>query len=233
MRAKLSASEAEILQSEFFTDCLETIGPALLSIERIVCLGLGKFTECSTARYQLAFIRCLRDKFLPGLRGQFFDPVFGPSEIEALLSLDETVLQENLEGKYCAERRTLFYLPHCPKQIVNNVLWSNWQSDRLGNVTLISNSFASIVNNNPHRLLQTSAGYIVRAADFFDEVPLKNTFRFSDIFNDTSLHHLPLGATFPAGIWDNSEEPAYDTDDLELISKELVRQLVLSTKEKL
>ncbi|KFB46000.1 AGAP002668-PA-like protein [Anopheles sinensis] len=226
---QLQAAESELLQSAFFSECCEEFQPILVGVKRIICLGLGRFSECSIARYQLAFIRCLRDKANLGERVQFYDPVFSSSEVEILQSLAETVLQENVEGKYSTESdRTLFYLPHCPKQIVNNVLWKNWQQEHLTNVILLCNSFCSITNNHPRRFLEKSAGYILRATGVFREVPLRNNFRFTDIFNDTSLHYISTGVKLDDISWENTEEPSYDTEDLELITKEVVENLVFS-----
>ncbi|XP_058118785.1 SRR1-like protein [Anopheles ziemanni] len=226
---QLQAAESELLQSLFFRECCEELQPILAGVKRIICLGLGRFSECSIARYQLAFIRCLRDKANLNERIQFYDPVFSSSEVEILQSLAEAVLQENVEGKYSAEHcRTLFYLPHCPKQIVNNVLWKNWQQEHLTNVILLCNSFCSITNNHPRRFLERSAGYILRATGVFQEVPLRNNFRFTDIFNDTSLHYLPIDVKLDDILWQDTNEPSYDTEDLELITKEVVENLVFS-----
>uniref|UniRef100_A0A182MFH0 SRR1-like domain-containing protein n=1 Tax=Anopheles culicifacies TaxID=139723 RepID=A0A182MFH0_9DIPT len=219
---QLQTAESDISRSEFFRECVETIQPVLIGVENIICLGLGNFHECVIARYQLAFIRCLRKQTNLDVKVQYFDPVFSRAEIDTLHILGETVLHENLEGKYRAEHKTLFFLPHCPKQIVNNLLWKNWDAHRLANVVLLCNSFSTVVNNNPDRLLRHNAGYILRAADLYREVPLRNSFRFTDIFNDTSLHYLPDGAVNSHIDWDCTEEPSYEQHDLELISKEVV-----------
>uniref|UniRef100_A0A182K1H0 SRR1 domain-containing protein n=1 Tax=Anopheles christyi TaxID=43041 RepID=A0A182K1H0_9DIPT len=223
---QLQQAEADLLQSEFLRECLDNIEPILAGIEHIICLGLGNFLDCTIARYQLAFFRCIRYKANLTVKGQFFDPVFTQPEVDALQALGETVLPENLEGKYSVERKTLFFLPHCPKQIVNNLLWKNWHPNRLTNVVLLCNSFSTVVNNNPDRILRINASYILRAARLFQEVPLRNIFRFGDIFNDTSLHHLPNGHTENEHIdWDCTIEPSYEPDDLELISKKKVAKL--------
>ncbi|XP_041763253.1 SRR1-like protein [Anopheles merus] len=229
---QLQQAEADLLQSEFLRECLEKLEPVLVGVQDIICLGLGNFFDCTIARYQLAFIRCVRNKANLVAKGQFFDPVFTPSEVDTLQhALGETVLQENLEGKYSVERKTLFFLPHCPKQIVNNLLWKNWYPNRLPNVVLLCNSFSTVVNNAPDRLLRINAGYILRAVDLFQEVPLRNSFRFGDIFNDTSLHYFanndrPAGDN--AAVWDCTVEPSYAEDDLELISKEKVAKLTFA-----
>ncbi|XP_052902614.1 SRR1-like protein [Anopheles moucheti] len=222
---QLQTAESDISQSEFFRECLETIQPVLTGVETIVCLGLGNFHDCITARYQLAFIRCLRQQTNLDVRAQFFDPVFSRSELETLRALEEIVLHENLEGKYIADHKTLFFLPHCPKQIVNNLLWKNWDPRLLANVVLICNSFSTVVNNNPDRLLRLNAGYILRAAHLYREVPLRNSFRFTDIFNDTSLHYLRDSALNTQTDWDCTDEPSYDPGDLELISSQAVASL--------
>ena len=229
---QLQQAEADLLQSEYLRECLEKLEPVLVGVQDIICLGLGNFLDCTIARYQLAFIRCVRNKANLTAKGQFFDPVFTPSEVDTLQhALGETVLQENLEGKYSVERKTLFFLPHCPKQIVNNLLWKNWYPHRLPNVVLLCNSFSTVVNNAPDRLLRINAGYILRAVDLFQEVPLRNSFRFGDIFNDTSLHYFanndrPAGEN--AAVWDCTVEPSYAEDDLELISKEKVAKLAFA-----
>uniref|UniRef100_A0A182SHT4 SRR1 domain-containing protein n=1 Tax=Anopheles maculatus TaxID=74869 RepID=A0A182SHT4_9DIPT len=223
---QLQSAESDISQSTFFRQCLETVEPLLTGVQNIVCLGLGNFHQCAIARYQLAFIRCLRKQTNLTVGGQFFDPVFTSSEVDALHALGETVLHENLEGKYSVERKTLFFLPHCPKQIVNNLLWKNWDPCRLANVVLLCNSFSTVVNNNPDRLLRLNAGYILRAVQLFREVPLRNNFRFTDIFNDTSLHYFAAIDEAKSQIdWNSVEEPSYESDDLELISKEVVASL--------
>uniref|UniRef100_A0A182QY20 SRR1-like domain-containing protein n=1 Tax=Anopheles farauti TaxID=69004 RepID=A0A182QY20_9DIPT len=226
---QLRSAESDLLQSQFFRECFENIQSVLVGVENVVCLGLGSFHECTIARYQLAFIRCLRNEAKLTVGTKFFDPVFNRAEIDILQTLGETVLEENLEGKYCADRKTLFFLPHCPKQIVNNLLWKNWHPKRLANVVLLCNSFSSVVNNNPERLLRNSAGYILRAVDLFQEKPVTNNFRFGDIFNDTSLHYLKeIEAIAPTVDWNCAEEPTYAAEDLELISKQVLEKLELN-----
>lgn len=41
-----------------------------------------------------------------------------------------------------ANEKTLFYMPHCGKQLYSNLLWANWSSRLLQNVVLFGNSFS-------------------------------------------------------------------------------------------
>ena len=118
-------------------------GPHVSSnrISKVICLGLGKFTSSKQAEYQLVFLKCLV-KVLDLKQSldsvSIFDPVHSDSEVNILTDLGFQChpKSNNLEGKYHLEdqsgKETLFYLPHCPKQLTNNILWANWNPKFLG-----------------------------------------------------------------------------------------------------
>merc|ERR1711955_149546 len=74
---------------------------------------------------------------------------------------------------------TFLFLPHCPKQLSNNLLYSNWSSTALGNLVICSNSFTNIVERNAAKVLAESASYIVAVIDnnLVNELPLSNSFK--------------------------------------------------------
>ncbi|XP_001656422.2 SRR1-like protein, partial [Aedes aegypti] len=224
-------TQFDLKSSEYFLKAAKQVLSILCAVklERIVCLGLGKILECPISRHQLAFIRCLREELGFGGPIEYFDPVFCEQAVEILERLGGVVLRENCEGKYLAEVATLFYLPHCPKQISNNLLWKNWNSQQLGNIFLIGNSFAGIVANCPRRLLENNARFILEVEDFCREVPFDNTFKHTDIFNDTSLHYFDNAnlKDKPEEFWD-SPEPHYTEEDLELITRNIQQGLTLT-----
>ena len=95
---------------------------------------------------------------------QVFDPLFTPCERKILKDLGLESSEENLEGRYsCQNNFTLFYLPHCPKQLTNNILWTNW--DQLENVVIIGNSINSCVLNLSEKQLQDIT-YFKKASEF-------------------------------------------------------------------
>lgn len=191
-------------------------------VERIICLGLGRFLECPISRYQFAFIRCLQEAINCDRQIQYFDPVFGRQEVETLEHLNGIVLRENCEGKYLVDVTTLFYLPHCPKQISNNLLWKNWSLQSLEKVFLIGNSFSGIIRNSPNRLLEKNAHFILEVEDSCREIEFENNFNHTDIFNDTSLHYFDVSSlrSKPKEFW-ISDEPRYTEEDLELITRNI------------
>lgn len=154
-------------------------------------------------------IECLR----------IFDPVFSAGEKEILRKFNFEVLEENLEGKYLAEKPTLFYFPHCPKQLSNNFLWKNLSLENLKNLTLISNSFKNIIDSTPERFLRLNAHYLIEIAPYVTEETLENNFKFTDIFNDTSIHYFQAEKLnlIPPEFWLDNKEPTYEKEDLEFV----------------
>lgn len=210
-----------MIGSEFLEGALESLRKTLQDkqIEEIICLGIGRISQCSIAKNQLAFISIVRKRFeIPAIK--FFDPVLSVDENKIIEELQHKVLKENTEGKYLAQRPTLFYLPHCPKQITNNLLFTNWNSENIQNVFLICNSFASIIQSTPERILRPNARYILNINSFVTELEIKNSFKYTDIFNDFSIHSFLSGKlkNLPSNFWEDHPEPKYSEEDLELIT---------------
>uniref|UniRef100_A0A336M8X1 CSON013795 protein n=1 Tax=Culicoides sonorensis TaxID=179676 RepID=A0A336M8X1_CULSO len=120
----------------------------------LICFGLGSLSSY-ISRNQLGLGLLIAQQFNIRI-SKYSDPCFTPQDIEVLLELGNQVVSENLEGKYLCNCNyvTVFYLPHCPKQLVNNLLWCNWNPEILENVILITNSFETIIERNPLRHLE-------------------------------------------------------------------------------
>lgn len=228
---RIAEAECDLAGSTFFTGAIDKILPVLrqANIQQIICLGLGKLAECNISRHQLAFVRCLQRSLDFEGKIRYFDPVFTQQEKDILQLLEGIVLEENLEGKYIAGQNTLFFLPHCPKQISNNLLWKNWNLDQLGRVYLICNSFEQIITNSPERFLQNNARFILQIAKHTIEIPIENNFKFTDIFNDTSFHYFDSTSLQSESFefWE-ATEPTYTEEDLELITKKVTTRLTLT-----
>lgn len=188
---------------------------------QILCFGLGRFSTCSTSRFQLAYILLIKEYFKIKT-ASFSDPIFSSHELLLLESLNCQVITENLEGKYQIENNniTIFYLPHCPKQLTNNILWKNWGL-QLQNIILIGNSFDSLISSTPERILKSNAEFLLKINPFVRELHLENNFKYSDIFNDTSIHLFLKDKieNLEIDFWENISEPNYKKEDTEFITK--------------
>ncbi|CAH1119329.1 unnamed protein product [Phaedon cochleariae] len=203
-------------------------GLCALKTERIceiVSFGLGQISECVTSRYQFALLLCLQD-FL-NVKIIAYDPIFTELDIELLNHFEVTVLKENTEGKYkvSSKEPVLFFLPHCPKQLTNNLLWDNWGL-YLQSCIIIANSFTTIVESNSSRILKESAEYILKILPHVLELPLINSFKFSEIFNDLAIHFFPNLEFVCQDLWDTAPEPKYVKSDIEFITKNSDNSLI-------
>lgn len=149
--------------------------------------------------------------------------MFSNQENEILQELGFHVLQENEEGKRSVEDLTIFYLPHCSHQLVNNLLYANWEVDKLRNCVIISNSFKNIHNSVPPRLLSKSLSFISRvSSDICEEAEVQNSFEYPDIFNDTAIHVFPISKIMchsPNDLfWLERAPPVYQESDFVMSS---------------
>lgn len=193
--------------------------------KNIVCIGIGHFSDCSISRHQLAFILSVKELF--GFASiVFHEPILTRSEVNVLKTLNCSVAAKNVEGKVEIDGVTLVYAPHCPKQLINNLLWKNWNADTLKQLIYIGNSFTNLLNSTPSRFLSIDAGFIVKLQPYCEEIDLINNFKFTDIFNDTSVHQFSTIETLLPEFWSiEAKEPVYDSDNLEIITTALIEKL--------
>lgn len=194
-------------------------------ISEIICFGLGKIGECTIARYQFALLLCLKELY--NVEVYVYDPVFNENDISLLNHFNINILTENLEGKYKTrnQKTTLFYLPHCPKQLTNNLLWANWGLN-LSYCIIISNSFNKVIENSLKRTLAENAEYILKITPYVHEFAVINTFKYYEVFNDTSIHVFPKLNLIPTDFWENCIEPTYLDEDIEFIASSVNNLLI-------
>lgn len=232
---RIEGIKNELILSSYYLNALEKLKTALSIAQqnlkstetKIICFGIGHFSDCSISRHQLAFILAIKQYFnIESI--SFHEPILYTAEADILKKLNCSVVAENLEGKVEIESNclTIVHSPHCPKQLTNNLLWKNWNSQRFERLIFIGNSFSSLLNSTPSRFLSSDANYIVRIQPHCEEVELENNFKFTDIFNDTSLHRFSNINSLPEEFWsENHSEPVYDSNNLELITSDLIEKL--------
>lgn len=163
----------------------------------IVCYGLGNFTLCCIALYQLALLVAMKDELRFSDRVVIYDPCFTDLELKALPSFGFHLLQENTECHYpVTSGRTLFFMPHMYREHYNNVLKSNWHQLEL--IRLYCNSFEAMMR--PESVLKLRADsrdgdyeYLFKLADGhhtdyqMKEQRVRNEFHDSNVFNDLAI----------------------------------------------
>lgn len=228
---RILLTKQEVATCDFYSSVLIKLNQGLnqlnfLGVKEIICYGLGHFVDCVESRYQFGLLLSLKDHFSANVC--IFDPVFYSTEIEILRELGCEVITANEEGKrkITPDTVTLVYLPHCPKQLTNNFLWTNWNPE-LKHCIIFSNSFSKIIESQPKRILNVSAGYILNIIPYTEEFSLDNSFRYKDIFNDIAIHIFPQErlASLSQDFWNLCEEPKYSVDETEFITSKLISGL--------
>lgn len=218
---RIEDAKQELSSSDLFSSVTSSLREAIAllnkpQINEIICFGIGRIGECLISRYQFALLLLLRDVYVENLL--IYDPILSKNDTTILQHFKCTQLVENCEGKYNVAKTTLFYMPHCPKQLSNNLLWSNWGLN-LTHCLILSNSFNTIVENTTKRLLHSNAFYITKILPYCTELPVINTFKFYEIFNDTALHIFPNLHLISDDLWVENSEPDYIDEDIEFIRK--------------
>ncbi|ENN82042.1 SRR1-like protein isoform X2 [Dendroctonus ponderosae] len=182
----------------------------------------GRISELMVPRYQLALLLCLKALF--NVEVLVTDPMFNNNDLSLLKHFEIGWLERNIEGKFKVDtlETYLFYLPHCPKQLMNNLLWCNWGL-RLSKCIIIGNSINKVVEDNSKRVLKKSAKYINNISPNVLELGIVNSFTYFDVFNDTSIHCFPIDKLnlLTNEFWDDCEEPEYSDSDMEIIRNSL------------
>jgi len=122
-----------------------------------------------------------------------YDPVLTPLEVEFARSRGCTVPEHNGEGRICAEEATLFFMPHCAKQLYCNVLAANYRPEALARLAILGNSFESYaqVLHSSRRDAEAEWSHMIRLAPYVTEVSCDQGLAvgaFSNAFNNLSLH---------------------------------------------
>lgn len=135
----------ELSVTPFFQTMLDKIPE--FTIQCIVCYGVGNFAHrhCSASLWQLACALLLRDRLQASM--VFFDPCTTEFERVVLSERQVEVLTENERGRRIVTAPTLFFMPHCPLRLYENVLETNWP--KLESLWIIGNHLGPIKDHYP------------------------------------------------------------------------------------
>ena len=217
--SRVAAAVKDLETSEYFQIVLEKLKKSG-KFSNIYCFGLGHFGDSVTAKYQFALLLCIKDSLKVDQSKVFLsDPAFYKDEVDLLKDeYNLNVITENIECHLPCETPSLVILPHCPKQMTNNLLYSNWKPELLENLCIIGNSITNIVNNiNSNKLSFVNA---VVDHNLLEESSLRNCFKYQDIFNDLSLHTFKVPDNQDSSVW-SLTKPVYSQTDLEFITKKI------------
>lgn len=102
------------------------------------------------------------------------------------------IIEENENGKRSSSN-TVFVMIHCDKFLYNNLLWKNWALVNLTEMILIGNSFGSMFERHPHRILKDHYKYIwlIHELAVYEENVVENWTERDNVFNDQAITVFP------------------------------------------
>jgi hypothetical protein len=177
------------------------------TVRQIVCYGVGNFSQTSLSHYsaplwQLACALCFRDHLLRSSDGEdirvlYYEPFMTAFEDTILAGLKVQVLTVNERAKRPIDAvPTLFFMPHCPSELYDNVLWSNWGELAVATPLII---FGNSLRNHCESLAPASACPCLHLSlPWLQEQRLESSTldlkqspgNFEGAFNDTYLTHF-------------------------------------------
>ncbi|RMZ98857.1 SRR1 isoform X1 [Brachionus plicatilis] len=197
----------------------------------ILCYGLGSFDDSVTSRFQFALFLIIIDYFKEKIGTEIeikeiYDPLFN--------SKDKFVLEKILDYKYSnsntkcirkvetnSENLTFVFMPHCPKALYNNFLFSNWTSTRLKSVLIMGNSFRSIQSLNNDEHFAKNYCFLNESLKFLKEQKMESKCDMTNAFYDLSFIMFEPSETVKLAINFYDEnfdltsllEPVYDLNE--------------------
>ncbi|KAK4264746.1 hypothetical protein QN277_025878 [Acacia crassicarpa] len=156
------------------------------STMKMVIYGIGNFESYENPNYQLGLTILMQRDFKWIGDIEVFDPALSMNECQVLEALGCSVLQYNEYGRRKALKPTLFFMPHCPIMLYDNLLQENWKSSSLRNIVILGNSFDNYVSSgscSPHM-----KKYIMLAATFTNEFEVKTN--SNDYYEDSKDDRL-------------------------------------------
>ena len=172
-------------------------------IQKMICYGIGNFSKTGTSSYaaplwQLACAVALQRHLQPQ-RVFYLDPSSAATENAFVADrLGMQILKTNDRGNHPVDNKhncsTLFFMPHCPAQLYENVVWSNYGNIN-NNIWILGNPLGRIAETNHCPCLKALESYW-DGAERLMKLPTKECSEapgnLLGAFNDTYLTRLPL-----------------------------------------
>jgi hypothetical protein len=158
---------------------------------QVVIYGLGslepntEFFKSANAAENYAEIHCIQLAFAILLREKFewvndivvYDPIQTLFDVMAINSLKCTCLSVDEQCKRTVDRPTLFFLPHLPWDLIENVLKANSTPSQLNKIIILGNSFIGLPLSNVRDHLETIFNSTHRQHEF----PLRASDQLADL----------------------------------------------------
>lgn len=163
---------------ESFTQIVEDISEGR-KLTRIVCYGIGRISESTISRHQLAFLEILA-KRLAIREIEIWDPLITAEEWDYYKSIHYTKTEYPIKIKGL----TLCYMPHCDLHVYDQLL-SFQEHDSLHNTIIFGNDFAGYSLRDPKKMQSTFISKLKCNTEYI----VATSYDRHDVFNDCCFMH--------------------------------------------
>jgi hypothetical protein len=158
---------------------------------------------------QFQFLLALELADLLNLKGKMsiFDPVMTDLDKQLCEKHQIHVIKEDEKGKRTVKQPTLFYMPHCSRNLYSNTISANWTPTSLTNLHIIGNrfdmyvgryvsiphqdNFLTPINSQLERDLLRECPYLIPANTIVQTVSFPKKFDDDKVFNDLAIQWFP------------------------------------------
>ncbi|CAG8491734.1 5892_t:CDS:2 [Cetraspora pellucida] len=126
-----------IISSEIIDSKL--LPPNRPTLVDIVCYGIGSIERSNTSQYQFALMLLFKNLFKITGKIYAYDPILSQIDIEVLTHYNIESIKINERAKRAVTNQTLFYMPHCPLGLYNNLIEANWDRIKLKDIIIVGN----------------------------------------------------------------------------------------------
>lgn len=174
-----------------------------IRIINVICYGLGSLDDNLSSRHQFALFLLILDNIKACFRQaelnvELFDPVFNDLDKYILTNVYKFKLEASNTKcmRHIGEQDDelcLFYMPHCGKALVNNLLYSNWSFKSLNKIILLGNSLSNMQVNILDSIMSKHYSYIRDASLYLcKEIELNSSCDLTNSFYGFSFHFFEL-----------------------------------------
>ncbi|KAJ2552464.1 hypothetical protein EV175_003299 [Coemansia sp. RSA 1933] len=183
--------------SEYFCSLAKDILGSIkdFSPAEIVCYGVGSLS-IQVSQWQLALVLLINEDLrIPDIMA--FDPVTADADVLTYKRLGVSMISVNEEAKRKAEKRTLFFMPHCEIFLYENLLSANWSVDNLSQIMVIGNSLQRYQDSHDADIFAQKSPHIKRVLPYvvstmFPSEKLLKLRQNPYAFTDTCLQRFEL-----------------------------------------
>jgi len=209
----------ELINSGWMSKCQQMLCDTMKELSftstEVLCLGLGSPSCSRDARAQLAFLLSTCDSCdIERRKVLVCDPVFTEADVELLRSLQLNCLADQAQAKYPLLKPTILFMPHCDRNLYENILRENWTKDRLQNMLLIANRFSEYADSIPSHKLMAESPCLSRLAPYLNSKELPTLTSLPTAFNNTSIQLVRqeawIGLDQDASFWQIPDLPKID-----------------------